>query len=145
MSIALRLFIVAVVLLGTACAGRRQELSQRQAESFERYQQFAGEPVKDFHFWNLDRWEVLGPLDLVVWTNTVDAYLLHLSRPCTGLEFAQAIGLSSTQNRVYTRFDSVTFEMQRCRISDIRPVDGKAYKAARREARAAEVAESKAP
>ena len=138
MSIALRLSAVAMVLLTAACAGRSQELSQRQADSFERYRQFAGEPVKDFHFWNLDRWEVLGPLDLVVWTNTVDAYLLHVSRPCTGLEFAQAIGVSSTQNRVYTRFDSVSFEMQKCRIAEIRPVDGKAYKAARREARALE-------
>lgn len=121
--------ILALAACATPGAGDPQS---REAAQLERYRQFAGEPVRDFHFWNLDRWEVLGETDLVVWTNPREAYLLHVQRPCTGLDFANTIALTSTQQRVYARFDAVLFENQRCRIAEIRAVDGKAYKAARR-------------
>lgn len=127
------LVLAASILSLAACAmPGAGDPQSREAAQLERYRQFAGEPVRDFHFWNLDRWEVLGETDLVVWTNPREAYLLHVQRPCTGLDFANTIALTSTQQRVYARFDSVLFENQRCRIAEIRAVDGKAYKAARR-------------
>lgn len=132
------LAVVLVALAGCATGGSTRGPAQREAEQLERYREFAGAPVKDFHFWQLVRWEVLGQYDLVVWTNPREAYLLHVARPCSGLDFAQTIALTSTQQRVFARFDSVLFENQRCRIAEIRPVDGKAYKQARREAKAAE-------
>lgn len=133
-----RLTLAASLLAMAGCASTGGGPSEREAAQLERYRSFAGAPVKDFHFWQLDRWEVLGDLELVVWTTPREAYLLQLQRPCTGLDFANTIGLTSTQQRVYSRFDSVLFDNQRCRIGEIRKVDGAAYKAARREAKAAE-------
>ena len=129
-----RIAFVALLISLTACAAPGEGPSSREAAKLELYRQFAGEPVRDFHFWRLDRWDVLGTHDIAVWTNTTDAYLVHVAKPCFGLDFASTIALTSTQQRVYARFDSVLFEQQRCRIAEIRPVDGKAYKAAQREA-----------
>lgn len=130
----IRTILVTSMLSLAACAtsGPGGGPREREAAQLERYRAFAGAPVKDFHFWNLDRWEVLGETDLVVWTNPRDAYLLHVQRPCTGLDFANTIALTSTQQRVHARFDAVLFDNQRCRIAEIRPVDGQAVKAARR-------------
>ena len=125
--------VVALACVTAACAADGDGPRARDAARLALYSEHAGAPVKDFHFWTLDRWDVLGPLDLVVWTKPNEAFLLHVTRPCTGLDFAQTIGLTSTQQRVYSRFDSVLFENQRCRIDSIRPVDGKGYKVARRE------------
>jgi hypothetical protein len=68
-----------------------------------------------------------------VWTTLHDAYLIEVDAPCTGLEFAQTIGLSSTNKRVHRRFDAVLLENQRCRIERIVEVDGRGLRAARRE------------
>jgi len=93
----------------------------------------SGEPVKSFHFWRLDSWEPLGRKHVLVHTQINEGWLLGIDEPCPGLEFAVGIGLSSTNNRVYGRFDDVLFDDQRCRISEIRPVDVKALRALRRE------------
>ena len=137
-----RIVAAAVVMALAGCASMAADggPAARQAEALERYSSIAGAPVRDFHFWKMDRWEVLGDLELAVWTTSRDAYLLQLQRPCTGLEFATTIGLTSTMQRVSSRFDSVLFENQRCRILEIRPVDGKAYKAVRRSDLAADKA-----
>lgn len=127
-----RIAIVALMFAVTACATTGSGPSEREATKLERYREFAGAPVRNFHFWRLDRWDVLGEYDIAVWTSTTDAYLVHVMKPCFGLDFANTIALTSTQQRVYSRFDSVLFEQQRCRIAEIRPVDGKAYKAAQR-------------
>lgn len=127
-----RIAIVALMFAVTACATTGSGPGEREATKLERYREFAGAPVRDFHFWRLDRWDVLGEYDIAVWTSTTDAYLVHVMKPCFGLDFANTIALTSTQQRVYSRFDSVLFEQQRCRIAEIRPVDGKAYKAAQR-------------
>ena len=127
-----RIALVASILPAAACAATGGGPSEREATKLERYREFAGAPVRDFHFWRLDRWDVLGEYDIAVWTSTTDAYLVHVMKPCFGLDFANTIALTSTQQRVYARFDSVLFEQQRCRIDEIRPVDGKAYKAAQR-------------
>ena len=51
-----------------------------------------------------------------------DAYLLTVADICTGLQFAQRIGISSTGGTV-SRLEAVTFDHQSCPISEIRPVD----------------------
>ncbi len=101
---------------------------ERQAARLVEFESVAGEPVERFHFWDLQRWEVLGPYEIAVWTRVNEAWLIRVDKPCAGLEFAQAIGLSSNQNVVSTRFDAVLFERQRCTIREIRPVDGKALR-----------------
>lgn len=130
---AVRLFIVLialVVLAGCAGSGVRERSLARLAE----VQSVAGEPVESFHFWRLDRWEGLGPAHVAVWTQVNEAWLIEVKEPCQGLEFATVIGLSSSVQRVYSRFDDVRFENQRCRIAEIRPIDVKALRALRRDA-----------
>ncbi len=115
---------VAVVLAACTTPGPRERQAARLAE----FESVAGAPVERFHFWDLQRWEVLGPYEIAVWTRVNEAWLIRVNRPCAGLEFAQTIGLSSNQNMVSTRFDAVLFDRQRCNIREIRPVDGKALK-----------------
>ncbi len=123
-----------LVLALAACASvtPRERLADRLAE----YEAVAGAPVDSFHFLSMHSWELLGPQEVAVWTRINDAWLIRVDRPCNGLEFTAAIGVSSTASRVTRRFDYVEFENQRCRIDEIRPVDGKALKALRRERRA---------
>jgi len=114
-------------LLGlVACAAPGP--AQRMAARLQQFEAVAGAPVESFHFWQLDRWEPLGERHVAVWTRVNEAYLIEVREPCSGLDFARSIALTSTQNRVQRRFDSVLFEHQRCRIESIRPVDGREFK-----------------
>lgn len=121
------LLLLAAMLAGCVSPGPRERQAARLAE----FEAVAGEPVESFHFWSMQRWESLGPLSVAVWTRVNEAWLIHVDKPCNGLDFAQSIGLTSTQNRVSRRFDAVRFGTERCYIREIRPVDGKALRAAR--------------
>lgn len=122
--------VIAFAAALAACTGvgPRERAAVRLAE----FEQAAGAAVEDFHFWRLDGWETLGPTAIAVWTRPNEAWLIRIKSPCSGLEFAHGIGLTSTHGRVYRRFDAVLFEHQRCRIAEIRPVDGRALKIERR-------------
>ena len=120
------------LLAVSACAASLPGPGERMAKRLAEVEQHAREPVAEFHFWKMDRWESLGPTALAVWTNPNEAYLITVQRPCTGLDFADAVGVTSSGRRVSQRFDFVTFEHQRCRIAEIRPVDVKGLKAMRR-------------
>ena len=128
--------LLAVLLAGCASPGP----AERQMRRLQLVQDVVGEPVESFHFWRLDRWEPLGREHVAVWTRLDTAYLIRVRQPCSGLEYATTIGLSSTGQRVYQRFDDVFFEQQRCRIDEIRPIDVKALKAATAAQKAAEPA-----
>jgi hypothetical protein len=123
---------------GTGCASPGVGPRERELARLEEVEPHAGAPVQDFHFWSIDRWEGLGPEHVMIWTRPNEAWLIRVRLPCNGLEFAQSIGLSSTQNHVYRAHDAVLFEHQRCRIAELRPVDGRALKQARRARHAAE-------
>jgi hypothetical protein len=130
-----RLMLTFLALVLTACASPGP--AERTASRLAQVQDFAGAPVESFHFWHLDSWESLGRRHLLVHTRIDEAWLLEVDEPCSGLEFAIGIGLSSSSNRVYSRFDSVIFGRERCRIAEIRPLDVKALRALRRQEREA--------
>ena len=67
-------------------------------------------------------------------------FVEHGYEGATIRKIADEVGLSSTAQRVYRRFDDVIFEQQRCRIDEIRPIDVKALKAATAAQKAAEPA-----
>lgn len=118
----LRLVALALTgLLLAACAN--PERAERKAQRLALFEEAAGKPIKSFHFWNMDRFETLSRTRVVIWTRPNKAFVLDVEEPCVGLEFAHALGVSSTQNRVHNRFDSVFFDDQRCRIRQIREVD----------------------
>jgi hypothetical protein len=130
-----RLAALGAVLLSLAsgCATTLHGPSERMAKRLGEVERHAGGPIEQFHFWEMDRWESLGPAAIAVWTNPNEAYLITVRPPCPGLDFAGAVGVTSTGRRVSRNFDFVTFEHQRCRIAAIRPIDMKGLKAERRE------------
>lgn len=123
---------VALLLALAGCAGNGP--AQRDAKRLQEFQSVAGEPVASFRFWTLHRWEGLGREHLAVWTRINTAYLIKVHGPCSGLDFATSVGLTSSDHRVYQKFDEVVFADQRCRIAEIRPVDVAALKKLRAEA-----------
>lgn len=131
------------MLAGLACllallAGcATQGYAEKRAERTAWFTEAAGEPVSNFRFWRLDRWEPVNRSQVAVWTRPDEGYLLNVDEPCPGLEFADFIALTSQSNRVQSRFDSVLFEDQKCRIREIRPLDAKRLKEVRRQADAA--------
>jgi hypothetical protein len=68
--------------------------------------------------------QVLGPDKVVVWSTIRDAYLLTVAQPCIRLQWTTGLGVTTAQARkVSKNFDFVTFEKQRCKIMEIRPID----------------------
>jgi hypothetical protein len=124
------LSLLSCALTMTGCASSSPK--QRDADNLARYQEFAGEPVDSFHLRTLQNWVSLGREHFAVYTSLNEAWLIEVWKPCNGLDFAHAISLTSTGSRVYARFDSVRFEQETCRIEQIRKVDARAMKAARR-------------
>lgn len=137
------LYMFPVVLLA-ACATHP---AQRDADNLALYNTHSGAPVDQFrYFGRMTQWVSLGDQALAVWTRPSEAWLLDLSGPCPDLEFAQAIGLSSTVNTVSARFDKVTVlgggaHHIPCQIARIRPIDVDALRAEQRELRQQERAQ----
>ena len=143
------LLLLAIPLALGACASTPK---QTDAEKLALYRANAGEPVRDFQYFNsINGWNPIGDSALVVWTRPSQAYLLELFGPCTDLGYAPAISLSNSMGRVSARFDSVqvvgggssTMRIP-CRIETIRPLDVKALKQAQQEMREAKVVEREA-
>jgi len=95
--------------------------------NLERFLQYAGAPVENFTMWKMYKWQGLGPETVAVWTGVNDVYMLKVGLPCTRLQDAKAIVVTSKMShQVNRRFDFVNFGTQQCQILEIRPVDYKA-------------------
>jgi hypothetical protein len=118
-------FSIALAVLAVAglAACSSTPPSQRDAAALARYAQYAGEPVTDFRYYtNFKTFQPLGRNKVFVRTSHSDAYLLTVF-PCMNLEFASRIGLTSQFGAVRSGFDDVLVDGERCRISEIRPVN----------------------
>jgi len=121
-------------LLTVTGAVEASDYRQRKSTELALYEQYAQEPVDRIRtFFGVDRWQSLGPDKLVIWTSVNRAWLLTLTAACSGIEFQHTIGISSTNNTIYRRFDKIQFEHQMCFIDEIRPIDYKTLKRERRE------------
>jgi hypothetical protein len=118
-----RIWLLPTVALVTACSGI--PLKQGEAAQRARYEAYAGAPVNQFTWiGGYNSWAPVGTNELVVWTTPFQAYLIKVAPPCDNLEFVNRIGLTSTANTVYARFDSVKVDHGwRCPIQEIRPID----------------------
>jgi hypothetical protein len=125
------------VLLGALIAGSAAADTRAvQQQNLEKYTPYLQEPVDSFRFWSLYKWQLVGPEKVVIWSTIKDAYLVTVEQPCSGLEWAHGIGVTSKQShKVSKSFDSVTAGKQRCRISEIRPIDTKRMQEERRAAK----------
>jgi len=119
-----------------ACASVPGQTDAQPSAKVQSYVEHAGEPVEGFRlFGHVNSWNSLSDHKLVVRTGVKEAYLLSVDPTCMNLEFANRIALTtSLGNRVQTGFDYVRFDDgfqgQRCRITDIRPVDADAAREA---------------
>jgi hypothetical protein len=105
------------------------------AQQLARYQKYAQAPAERFPMVSLWQWQVVGKEKLVVWTEINTAYLITVYKPCINLDWAKGIGITqNTAMHVDAKFDSIVFDHQNCRISQIQPLD---YKALRHDEKAA--------
>lgn len=95
------------------------------------YREYAGEPVKSFYMRGYDGWTPVSRDQLVVWAGINEAYLIKVSGYCPNLQYATAIGITSTANTV-DKFEKIIVGRDKCFIQEIRPVDTKQMKADRK-------------
>ena len=117
------LVLAAMMIAGEATAQTRE----RQQEALDAYLPYAGAPMDSFRFWKLTQWELVAPTKVVVWPKLQEAYLLTVDEPCSELEWAKSIAVTSSVQRVTARFDSVKVGRDECRINEIRPIDYRKY------------------
>lgn len=110
----------ALLLAGAAQA----DTPQTQQRNLERFTPYLQEPVEQFKFWSMYKWQLVGPDKVVVWTTPEDAYLLTVETPCTQLQWTDALAVTSqASHTVMRRMDAVIADHDRCRIVQIQPVD----------------------
>lgn len=119
--------LLALAALAAAVPPAFAQTRATQAERLARYMRYAGAPVDQFEFWQLDHYELVGPLKVVVFPTINTAYLLTVADPCPGLEWSNGIGVTSQESHYVTRrLDDVTDGSGlRCEIEEIQPIDYK--------------------
>ena len=130
------LILSAITLALASTTAIAKDDLQKQLQDLPRYQAVAGEPVNMFSrvIRTSISWKPLGEQHLLYYTSPAKAYLLTLDQKCTGLYRAQSLTVSGG-NTVHAGVDRVTvvgsdnpggFD---CKITEIRPVNLKAYRA----------------
>jgi hypothetical protein len=125
------LFATAALILA-ACAttpNSSPPVIEHGGATREQFMQYAGPPVDSFTW--LARyygWKPLGNQQVVMWTSINEAYLLTVTPPCVGLDFANGIRLTTTTRTVTRGVDGILVQGQKCFITQIRPVDYAAMK-----------------
>ena len=119
---------LATAILFTGCASQRP-----YGAALNEYLPFTGPPVREFHFWDLYSWEAVGPNQLVLWATPWEAYFVTVGSPCFDLEWTHRLGVTSTAGTV-SHFEWILVgHHDRCQIIEIRPIDTKQLKVARKQ------------
>jgi hypothetical protein len=128
-------FAIAALTAAVSLAAFAQSPKQRDAENLARFQRHASPPQDSMHYFRIDNFQYLGKNAqgedaVALWTGVNQVYLLMLQSPCINLEYANAIGLTSTSGSVNARMDFIKYDHGRqCRIETIQGVDYKAVRA----------------
>jgi hypothetical protein len=99
--------LMGAVLVASLAACSSVPYAQRMSNRQAAYAAAAGEPVRNFRFFELYSWEPLGNSQLAVYTRPNEAWLLTVSGPCPDLDFTNVIGLTSNLHEVSINFDKV--------------------------------------
>ena len=118
--------LVATIVAAALLAGCASTLKLFNAPKLD-YREYAQEPVKSFYMNNFDGWSPVSKDQLVVWSGINKAYLLTVTGYCPDLQYANAVGVTSTANTV-DKFEKVIVGKDRCFIDTIRPLDTKQMK-----------------
>ena len=125
----LTVLIPAAMLLAgcVAPAPSKQEVATQAT-----YLKYSGPPIDSFtYLGHYDGFRTLGDKQVVLFTTINDGYLIRARDPCINLQFANRIGLTSSNRSVNRAFDFVLADQQRCPIDTIRHIDYGAFKRAR--------------
>jgi Family of unknown function (DUF6491) len=118
---------IAVVIFGLASVSALADTHEHQMDELARFKQYAGSPVDEFKMVDVFQTQIVGDKNVVVWPAINAAYLITVDKPCLKLEWAKGFGVTQKMTMKVTKaFDFITFENQRCKIIEIRPVDYKA-------------------
>ena len=121
--------ICATELILAGCSSSAIVRREGDTAGVERYAQSAGSPVENAPLLiRYEGWRALAADKIVIWANTDVGYLLTVTQPCTGLQSADRIQLTSRDALVRRGVDSVKVAGQSCQIAEIRPVDFRTMK-----------------
>jgi hypothetical protein len=67
-------------------------------------------------------WEQLDEQHVVLQLNAEDHYLITLKSRCLGLNWAQNVGVTMSNNTIWAGFDAITADGNQCEIELINPV-----------------------
>lgn len=82
-----------------------------------------GDPVKKIVFANsIDSWQAVDQQRLILSTSPSTHYLVTLNRQCHQLAFAQHVGVSASNNVIYSGFDHIMVDGARFGIKQIMQV-----------------------
>ena len=119
-----RMLAVALLLVACGVQAARADTREYEHKELARFQRYAGPPIDEFPMFQMWKWQVLGPTQLVVWSTINDAYLIHVDKSCSNLEWTHGLSVSQEmRQKVSRKFDFVAFGHERCKIVEIRPVD----------------------
>jgi hypothetical protein len=114
---------LALLLAGVVALPAIAQQTSSERADLARYQKYAGTPVDNVHYFQINGFQYLAPDKVAVWFGVNKLYLLTVQLPCNNLAFANGIGLTAKNQVLYRNFDFVTFDHQRCKIVKIEPVD----------------------
>ena len=116
-----------MIFLGAASMPAFADTREHQADELARFKQYAGAPVDDFRMVDVFQTQIVGDWNVVVWPTITTAYLITVDKTCSNLQWAKGFAVTQeTSMKVTKTFDFITFDHQRCKIAEIRPVDYKA-------------------
>ena len=133
--------MTAVLLAGIGASGAASaDTHEHQVEELARFKEFAGAPVDQFRMLDVFQTQIVGDRNVVVWPLINQAFLITVEKPCANLEWAHGFAVTQETSMTVTKqFDFVKFGSQKCKITEIRPVDYKAMLKADKDAKAPQV------
>ena len=114
---------LALLLAGAAALPAIAQQTSSERADLARYQKYAGAPVDNVRYFQINGFQYLAPDKVAVWFGVNKLYLLTVETPCNNLAFANGIALTAKNQMLYKNFDFVTFDHQRCKIVKIEPVN----------------------
>jgi hypothetical protein len=115
------------IFLCAAALPALADTREHQADELARFKQYTGSPVDDFRMVDVFQTQIVGDWNVVVWPTVNTAYLITVDKTCSNLGWAKGFAVTQeTSMKVTKTFDFITFDHQRCKIVEIRPVDYKA-------------------
>lgn len=138
------MLLLATLLATTAGAqDRKPERLSKMEQRREFVTRFAADPKSSVPFMRSYDFEPLGRHTVLLYESMNRAYLLEIEDFCPDLPTAMTIGVDNKTSTLNAKFDALRIGGRSCRILEIRPVDVRAMKTARKaEREAAKAAKS---